>query len=214
MAIAMIEVGEVATQLGASTEDVLVGLYRIAQVDPTVAAITILPPGCNPAELAEAEQRIEHVLHPLHRRLLTIANGGTLPYINSVSQLAAAVHRELIWRPLGGITGNSGGAAGDDAGAEDAVEPLLLGETLTWSYGNDTYRNLELDNLIVIAFGFDGECFGYVHGDEDRIDFAGPEFGRGMCAPDFEGFIRCQSMFPECESPEFIERLRDTLAAS
>ncbi|MGH7866287.1 MAG: hypothetical protein ACREP9_01355, partial [Candidatus Dormibacteraceae bacterium] len=179
MVNAMMEIGELATQIGASTEEVLVGLYEMALVDPTVAAITILPTGCTAAELTAAERRIGRELHPLHHRILTLANGGTLPYINSVSQLAAAVPRERIWRPLGGSSASLGGDAGDDVGSEDAVEPLLLGETLRWSYGNPTYRDLDLDDLIVIAFGFDGECFGYVRGTDDRVDFAGPEFGRG-----------------------------------
>lgn len=211
---AMIEIGEVATQVGVSTEEILVGLYQMARVDSTVAAIMILPPGCTAAELAAAEQRIGRDLHPLHRRLLTLANGGSLPYVNSVSKLAAAVPRERVWRTLKGISFSQGKVAVDDEGADDAVEPFLLGETLTWSYGASTYQKLELDTLIVIAFGFDGECFGYVRGNNDRIDFAGPEFGRGICAPDFEGFVRRQLMFPECESPEFIERLQVAIAAS
>lgn len=212
MVNAMMEIGDLATQIGASTEKVLVGLYEMVRVDSTVAAITILPPGCTAAELAASEQRIGRDLHPLHRRILAIANGGSLPYVNSVSNLAAAVPRERIWRTLGGISPSQAGRV--DVGAEDAPEPFLLGETLTWSYGDASYRKLELDSLIVIAFGFDGECFGYVRGDDSRIDFAGPEFGRGMCARDFEGFIRRQLMFPECDSPEFIERLQDAIAAS
>jgi len=72
---------ELVQQVGAPLEDVATALYRLIRHDASWDRFAILNPGCSEQELDAAEGRIGHRLHPLHRRLLRLSNGGTLPIL-------------------------------------------------------------------------------------------------------------------------------------
>jgi hypothetical protein len=117
--------GELAQMLGATVEQILRSLYAAVHDDPVRASINRVAPGCTLEELAIAEQRIEYSLPPLHRYVLTLSNGGTLPYVNSMDYFAAAVPREREWNVLQLPPGVEDI---DDDPALQPQEPLLLGE--------------------------------------------------------------------------------------
>src|SRR5260221_5394024 len=91
-------IGYLVDQLGAPIEQVLTVLFHMVRADPTLDRWAIVNPGCSAEEIAEAERRIGRPLHPLHRHLLRLSNGGTLPMTNETLALRAAVPRERDWR--------------------------------------------------------------------------------------------------------------------
>jgi hypothetical protein len=111
---------DLTRQVGAPLEDVVTALYRLIRHDASLDRIAILNPGCSEQELDEAEVRIGHRLHPLHRSLLRLSNGGTLPFSGRVSILAAAVPREQSWRIVGPFL----------TPEEQATQPVLVGRML------------------------------------------------------------------------------------
>lgn len=195
---------DLVTIVGAPLEPILAALYRLARADP----FTIFTPGCDTTELDAAERRIGRPLPALHRFLMTLTNGGTLPWVNSLDRLAAAVPREREWRWTGPLPPQSESSTFDAGTADGPFTPLILGDSIADCYDPAFTRRLDLESFIVIASGFDGEFFGYVREEPARVDFVSQDSGRGTAAPTFDQFISRQSMSLLCRTPEFIDRVR------
>jgi hypothetical protein len=88
-------------EVGVPLETLLPLLFRLVLDDPSLDRSAIINPGCSHAELDATEERIGLALHPLHRLVLSLSNGGTLPCSGRVSILAAAIPRESEWRIVG-----------------------------------------------------------------------------------------------------------------
>jgi len=205
---------ELVQQVGAPLEDVATALYRLIRHDASWDRFAILNPGCSDAELDAAEGRIGHWLHPLHRRLLRLSNGGTLPCSGPVSILAAAVPREPAWRIAGPFL----------TPEEQAAQPVLVGRMLRpvapWILGQSppgldrADMGPDLEVLIVFADGFGDQCWGYVRGEPDRIDgyWEVPGGGRYPEAADFAEFLRRQTLYTWLDTPAFVQSVRSALA--
>ena len=201
-------------QVGAPLEDVVTALYRLIRHDASFDRFAILNPGCSEAELDAAEVRIGHRLHPVHRSLLRLSNGGTLPFSGSVT-LAAAVPREQAWRIVGPFLTH------DEQAAQlvlvgrmlRPVAPLILGQYPSDLDSEDMGPDLE--GLIVFADGIGDQCWGYVRGEPDRIDcyLEVPGGGRYPEAADFADFLRHQTLYTGLHTPEFVQVVRSALAS-
>lgn len=206
---------DLTRQVGAPLTDVVTALYRLIRHDASLDRFAILKPGCSEQELDVAEVRIGHRLHPLHRSLLRLSNGGTLPFsAGPASIFAAAVPREQAWRIVGPFL----------TPEEQASQPVLVGRMLRpvapWILGQyPPDLDLEdmgpaLEGLIVFADGFGDQCWGYVLGEPDRI--AGywevPGGSRYSEATDFADFLRRQTLYKWLDTSEFVQVVRSTLA--
>src|SRR5260221_2276174 len=76
-------------------------IYVLAAQERWVDRWAIINPGCTVQEIDSAEQRVGMRFHQLHRLLLTLSNGGSIPFVTSVSLFAAAIARETEWRVVG-----------------------------------------------------------------------------------------------------------------
>jgi hypothetical protein len=211
-------IGELAQTLGVTVKQILRCLYGIVWGDPIQSTITRLAPGCILGELAAVEQRIGHSLPPLHRYVLTLSNGGTLPYVNSMDYFAAALPREQEWNVLQLPPGIED--INDDPGLLPQ-KPLLLGkpfaETLL-SVGIDPacFRVPDFDpaSFIVMACGFfDADGFYCYHrADFGPIHAVGqPQYGVYVVAPDFEAFLRDQWLIFDASEEPMISRIQALL---
>jgi len=169
-------------------------------------------------DLADAEQRIGHSLPPLHWYVLTLSNGGTLPYVNSMDYFAAAVPREREWNVLQLPPGVDD--INDDPGLLPQ-KPLLLGkpfaETLL-SVGIDPARfrvpDFDPAHFIVMACGFfDADGFYCYHRDDFGPIYAvgQPQYGVYVVAPDFETFSSDQWLIFDADEELMISRIRALL---
>jgi len=211
-------IGELAQALGATVEQTLRCLYTAVREDPVESTITRITPGCTNDDLADAEQRIGHSLPPLHWYVLTLSNGGTLPYVNSMDYFAAAVPREREWNVLQLPPGVDD--INDDPGLLPQ-KPLLLGkpfaETLL-SVGIDPARfrvpDFDPAHFIVMACGFfDADGFYCYHRDDFGPIYAvgQPQYGVYVVAPDFETFISDQWLIFDADEELMISRIRALL---
>jgi hypothetical protein len=216
-----VTIGDLVSALGAPLEAVLRVLYAEARTDPDVAFMTRLVPGCTASELADAETRIGFTLPPLHRFVLTLSNGGSLPYVNSLECLAAAIMREAAWPVLGPLPGDT---LDEDEPAYRPYRPLVLGtplDGLLAGVGVDGTRfpapGLSPSAFIVMGLGyFDLDGF-YCYHREDPGPVYGvgqPQYGAYVVDGDFEAFIQGQVLFTMCETPAFLARMQAALRAS
>ena len=214
-------IDDLVSALQAPLDVVLHGLYALARADPDVAFMTRLVPGCTASEVADAETRIGYTLPPLHRSVLALSNGGSLPYVNSLEYLAAAVAREAAWHVLGPLPGDT---LDEDQPTYRPDRPLVLGmplDGLLAGVGVDVARfpapDLRPGAFIVMGLGyFDLHGF-YCYNREDPGPVYGvgqPQYGAYVVARDFDTFIRDQVLFTICEAPAFLARMRATLRAS
>jgi hypothetical protein len=210
-------IGDLVSVLKAPLDAVLRALYAQAWVDPDVACMTRLLPGCTTAELADAETRIDYVLPPLHRFVLALSNGGSLPYVNSLEYLAA-VAREAAWHLLGPLPGDT---LDEDEPAYRPTQPLVLGtplDGLLAGVGVDVARfpapGLRPSAFIVIGLGYFDLHGVYCYHREDPgpvYAVGQPQYGAYVVARDFDAFIRGQELFTMCETPAFLARLQAAL---
>jgi len=206
---------DLTRQVGAPLKEVVTALYRLIRHDASLDRIAILNPGCSEQELDVAEVRIGHRLHPLHRTLLRLSNGGTLPFsAGPVSILAAAVPREQAWRIVGPFL------TPDEQATQLVLVGRMLGPVAPWILGqyppglDREDMGPGLEGLIAFADGFGDHCWGYVHGEPDRIDgyWELPGGGRYLEAADFADFLRRQNLYQELDTPEFVQVVRSALA--
>ncbi len=206
---------ELAQMLGATVEQILRCLYEAVRDDSTQGTITRLAAGCTADELAAVEKSIAHSLPPLHRYVLTLSNGGTLPYVNSMDYFAAAVPREREWNVLQLPPGVED--INDDPGLLPQ-KPLLLGKPfaeILLSVGIDPARfrvpDFDPANFIVMACGFfDADGFNCYHRDDFGPIYAvgQPQYGVYVVAPDFETFISDQWLIFDADEELMISRIR------
>lgn len=205
-------IDDLVAQVQAPITDVVGGLYRLPFLIPRVDPTFVFNRGLVANELREAQRIAGHDLHPLHVFMLALANGGSLPMVNSLCFLAAGLSKEQEWQLLVSQA-TPAGLPAEQAGAYGPFRPLQLGQSLEASFSPRVRQTLDLGNFIVIASGFDGEFYGYTRTHASRIEVVSPDFGRGEVAPDFEAFMRQQVLFPQCEnSPEFLTFLRRAMA--
>jgi hypothetical protein len=207
-------VDDLVHQVGAPLEEVVIALYRLIRHDASLDRFAILNPGCSEEELDAAEMRIDHRLHPLHRRLLQLSNGGTLPFSGSVSTLAAAVPREQEWRIVSPFL------TADEQATHlvlvdrmlHFVTPFILGEYPPGLDGEDMGPGLK--GLTLFADGIGDECWGYVAGEPDRIDCYVQMRGGGRypAAVDFAAFLGQQTLYKGVHTLEFVQLVRSALA--
>jgi hypothetical protein len=207
-------VEDLVQQVGAPLEQVLTALYHLIRHDTSLDRFASLNPGCSEEELDAAEVRIRHRLHPLHRRLLQLSNGGSFPFSGSVSTLAAAVPREQEWRIVGPFL------TPDEQATQlvlvdrmlHPVVPLLLGQDPPDLDRAD--MGPALDGFIIFADGFGDEGWGYVRGEPDRIDCYVQVRGGGRypAATDFATFLRQQTLYQRVHTPAFVQLVRSALA--
>jgi hypothetical protein len=216
-----VTIGDLVGALGAPLEAVLRGLYAEARIDPDVAFMTRLVPGCMASEVADAETRVGYALPPLHQAVLALSNGGSLPYVNSLECLAAAVVREAAWPVLGPLPGDT---QDDDEPPYRPSQPLVLGtplDGLLAGVGVDVARfpapGLRPSTFIVIGLGyFDMDGF-YCYSREDPgpvYAVGQPQYGAYVVDRDFDVFIRGQELFTMCETPAFLARMQAALRPS
>jgi hypothetical protein len=203
----MLFVDDFANQLGVSLEALLATLYRLVRTDPTLDRFAIVNAGCSDDELVAAEQRIGRTLPPLHRFLLGLSNGGTLPFINSLSLFAAAIPRESEWRIVGPFLSADEEAASPVLSFRftNPIRPMLLGEP-----GEEVLTSNQ-EGLILFAAGFGGQEWGYLRGESEQIMCWMPWAGRAVEALSFEQFLREQTLADHCATPAFRGRIRATL---
>jgi hypothetical protein len=202
-------VDDVANQLGVSLEALLAALYQLVRTDPSLDRFAIVNAGCSADELVAAEQRIGLTLPPLHRFLLRLSNGGTLPFINSLSLFAAAVPRESEWRIVGPFLSPEEVTAikMQSYRFTHPIRPLLLGE----GEANLEAHTPNNEDLIIFAAGFGGQEWGYQRGASEQIMCWMPWAGRAVEANSFEQFLREQTLTDRCATPAFLERVHATL---
>jgi len=197
--------------VGVPLSDVLPALYRLQREGELRERWAIVNPGCRPEDLAAAEARLSHPLAPLHRALLGLSNGGTLPYANSISWLAAAVAREREWRIAGPFVAPDEDVRVITARQEQPIAPWVLGEPLETVFAGDDVTTIPLDDFIPFSGGFGGQVWGYVRGEPERIDMVLPPFGRSIEARSFEDFLLWQPLYDECEETRFHDALHAAL---
>lgn len=193
-------------------------LFRLVQADPLLDRTAIINPGCSEAEIAAAERRITHRLHPLHRQLLALSNGGSLPCTGDISLLAAAVQRETSWRIVGPMmTAEEPAATQVILGRmTHPISPWILGELPPiFSEEGGEVVTPDIASIIVFADGFSDECWGYVRADLARIDgyYEVPDGGRYTAASNFEEYLLQQHLIARLCTPAFVERIRDAVSA-
>ncbi|HEU4784538.1 MAG TPA: hypothetical protein VFS83_14450 [Ktedonobacterales bacterium] len=202
-------------QVGVPLEMLLPALFRLVQDDPSLDRSAIVNPGCSPAELDATEVRIGFALHPLHRLLLSLSNGGTLPCSGRISVLAAAVPRETEWRIVGPFL------TAEERATFQVLVDRLLHPVKPWVLGSLPSifdEGLEvaepyIDDLVIFADGFGDECWGYVRGDSARIACYYQVPGGGLFpeSKDFEEFLLHQPLYPRLQTAAFVERVRAAL---
>lgn len=203
-------------EVGVPLEILLPSLFRLVLDDPSLDRSTIITPGCSHAELDATEERIGFALHPLHRLLLSLSNGGTLPCSGRISILAAAVARETEWRIVGPFL-----TAEERASAQvllrrmlHPVKPWVLGSLPSIFEEGLEVAEPYIDDLVIFADGFGDECWGYVRGNSARIAcyYQVPGGGLFTEGEDFEEFLLHQPIYPRLQTTAFIERVRVALA--
>jgi hypothetical protein len=215
-----VTIDDLVSALQAPLVAVLRGLYAAARADPDVAFMTRLVPGCTASELADAETRVGYALPPLHRSVLSLSNGGSLPYVNSLEYLAAAVPRESAWHLLGPLPGDS---FDEDQPTYRPDRPLILGtplDGLLTGVGVDVARfpapGLKVGAFIVMGLGYFDLDGIYCYNREDPWPVYGvgqAQYGAYVVARDFDEFIRRQVLFTMCETPAFLAQMQATLHA-
>jgi hypothetical protein len=213
-----VTIGDLVTALGVPLDAVLRGLYVLARRDPDVAFMTRLVLGCSSSELTDAERRIGYTLPALHRSVLTLSNGGSLPYANSLEYFAAAIDREPAWQVLGPVPGDT---LNDEEPTYRPFPAFVLGtplDGLLVEVGIDPARFPELgldpSAFIVMGLGyFDADgVYCYHRQDPGPIYAVGqPQYGIYVVARDFEDFICRQMLIPDCEMPTFLVRMQTAL---
>lgn len=207
---------DLARRAAAPLEDVLTGLYNLVRQDVSLDRFAIINPGCSEHDLDAAEARIGHGLHPLHRLILRLSNGGTLPFVASVSTIAAAVPREQEWR-IGGPF-----LTPEEQAAQQVLVVRMLHPVTPWILGqfppglDSKDLSPSLTNLIVFADGFGDQCWGYVKEEPEQIDcyLQVPGGGRYSEASSFEEFLRNQTLYRRLRTPEFVQLVRADIAGS
>lgn len=199
-------------------EVLLPTLFRLVQADALLDRTAIINPGCSEAEITVAERRITHRLHPLHRQLLALSNGGSLPCTGDISLLAAAVPRGTSWRIVGPMmTAEELAATQVILGRmTHPVTPWILGELPPiFSEEGGEVVTPDIASIIVFADGFGDECWGYVRAKPERIDryYEVPSGGRYTAASNFEEYPLQQHLIAWPCTPAFVERVRDAVSA-
>lgn len=208
-----ITLADFAAHAGISVEEAFKAFYWLVRHDPTLDRFAILNAGCSAADLAAAEARVQHRLHPLHRLLLTLSNGGTIPFV-SLSLMAAAVVREREWRIIGPFLTPEELAKRPALTIRQLrpIPPMVLGASLRAEYGDVVADMYHLDDLIPFAAGYGGEEWSYVRGDPDQIKvFLSYGATDGSCDPgasDFAEFISELTLDPPCTTAEFVNWTR------
>jgi hypothetical protein len=197
--------------VGAPLGDVLRALYRLQRAGELRERWAIVNPGCDAEDLAAAEANLGHPLAPLHRALLQLSNGGTLPYMNWISWLAAAVAREREWRIAGPFVASDEEVHVINVRQQRPIAPSVLGAPLEEVFAGDDVSVIPLDDFLPFAGGFGGEVWGYVRGTPGRIDMVFPPFGRNIDAHSFEDFLLWQPLYDECAEPHFRAAVRAAL---
>lgn len=204
-------IAKLVRDVGASLGEVLRGLYRMQKEGILSERWAIVNPACSPDDIAGAEARIDQPLAPLHRELLLLSNGGTLPFVTGIGWLASAIAREHEWRISGPFVESGEPTHIINVRQQRPIAPIVLGASLEQVFAGKNAHELPLDNFIPFAGGYGGEVWGYVHGEPGRIDIVVPPSGRGIEAYSFEAFLLWQTLYDECAEMDFREALSAVL---
>ncbi|HEX6819394.1 MAG TPA: hypothetical protein VF120_13540 [Ktedonobacterales bacterium] len=214
--LTIVTLADFAKRLDVSMEQVVAGFFSLVRTDPTLDDLAIVNLGASPLDIASAEVRVGHSLHPLHRFLLGLSNGGSIPFIDSISVFAAAVPHEREWRIVGPFLSMEEASSRGAIAARmfQPIPPLLLGMSLREQYGDDVADRNDLDRLITLARGFGGQYWCYTRGNPSHIECAFPNssfWSSGVEADDFAEFLGEQIVSSKRMYPGVIERLRSLL---
>ncbi len=202
---------ELVEEIGCSPEELIIGLYAMARAHPEESPFLILNAGCTTAELNVAEQRVGIKLPSLHRHILSLSNGGSLPYVNSIQYLAAALPRESEWTWLVEPPQSHADTFDRSAGL-GPFRPVILGESLTLAgYTSRQAETLRFDDLVIFASGYDGEFFGYSRSQMDRVDYVAPDPIRSIAGTSFRDFLLRQPIGVQLAAAEFANQVRSFL---
>lgn len=199
-------------------EEAIRAFYWLARHDPTLDRLAIINAGCSDDEVEATEERVRHAFHPLHRLILSLSNGGTIPFVR-LSCVAAAVPREREWRIAGPFLTPEELAVRPMMNVREVqpIQSMILGTPLRARVGDALANQYRLDELISIAPGYGSEEYCYVRGDPNRIKAFKDYFGAGAVvdngADDFVEFIGCQSLYAGCGGDKFIALMGDALHA-
>jgi hypothetical protein len=197
----------------APIDAVLTALYRLVRTEPELERWAIVNAGCSVADIVVAEERIGHALAPIHRHLLLLSNGGTLPFMPSISWLAAAALREREWRIVGPFVRPDETTPVINIRQRQPISPRVLGDPADNVFAGDDLLGIVTDDFVPFGGGFGGEVWGYVRGEPNRIDCILPPLFRHREAENFVEFLLWQELYDGCGSPRFHQRLRAALTS-
>jgi hypothetical protein len=191
-------------------------LYDLAAQERWVDRWAIINPGCTVQEIDSAEQRVGVRFHQLHRLLLTLSNGGSIPFVTSVSLFAAAIARETEWRVVGPFLTAAERGAGlfITARQVQAIYPKIIGYPVDYpSESAQRSSSGRDDDLVFIASGFGGEEWGYVRGRTHQVGCVVHDRGRLNVSLPFENWLGGQRLLERCSTPEFQHSLHELTSA-
>jgi hypothetical protein len=206
-------VGDFAIRAGMTVAQVVQAFYWMAQAESPADRWAVLNPGCSEDELNAAEVRIQHRLHPLHRLILRLSNGGTIPFV-SLSLVGAAVSRESEreWR-IAGLYLSPEELEVRPAMSirqQRPIPALLLGRSLREKYGDAVADKFGLDTLVPFALSGGEEWFCYTRADPAQIhkftSFDGTAGAHDIRWRTFADFLQEQLVYHGYTTADFVAR--------
>jgi hypothetical protein len=193
---------------------VLRALYQAIRDDAGIDRWAIINSGCAEEEIAAVEESLNIQLSPLHRFVLGLSNGGTIPCLTSLSLLYAAVPREAEWRIVGPYwsPADKPDTTLITARQTGPILPQIIGQPPLPEIKAAADATIATDGPFVgFASGFGGQEWGYAVAKNGRIDCIVPEIGRYVDASEFDVFLTQMPMSERCAESTFVELITSYL---